>query len=237
MADIGCDRPGGVLLDAENQTENTPVQPKEKGETSMLVKIGHKAPDFAAPAYFNGEFSTVKLSDQLGKWVVLCFYPGDFTFVCATEISAIAEKNDVFEKMGVQVLSMSTDSPFVHKVWVDNELSKITSKGTIPFPMLSDGGGKIGEAYGVYEPEGGVDVRGRFLIDPDGIVVGYEILTPPVGRNVSETIRQLQAFQYVRENPSQVTVSGWTPGKTVLTPGPALVGNVWKEFKVETAFE
>ena len=90
---------------------------------------------------------------------------------------------------------MSTDSMFVHKMWVDNELSKMTGSGTIPYPMMSDGGGKIGEVYGVYDENAGVDVRGRFLIDPDGVVQGFEVLTPPVGRNVSETLRQIQAFQ------------------------------------------
>lgn len=133
---------------------------------------------------------------------------------------------------------MSTDSMFVHKMWVDHELSKMITAGTVPFPMLSDAGGKVGEAYGVYDADGGVDVRGRFLIDPDGIVQAFEVLTPPVGRNVSETLRQIQAFQLVRDSKgSQATPSGWKPGKAVLTPGPHLVGNVWKEWKVQMAFE
>ncbi len=132
---------------------------------------------------------------------------------------------------------MSVDSPFVHKVWNDNELSKMIGKD-IPYPMLSDGGGAIGTMYGVYDEEGGVDTRGRFIIDPDGIVQGFEVLTPPVGRNVSETIRQIQAFQLVRKTEGgEVTPSGWKPGKTTLKPGPELVGNVWKEWKVSEAFE
>ena len=85
---------------------------------------------------------------------------------------------------------MSVDSMFVHKMWVDHELSKMVDGG-VPFPMLSDGGGKVGEVYGVYDPAGGVDVRGRFIIDPDGVVQAMEMLTPPVGRNVAETLRQL----------------------------------------------
>ncbi len=133
---------------------------------------------------------------------------------------------------------MSTDSMFVHKMWVDHELSKMVTTGKVPFPMLSDAGGKVGEAYGVYDADAGVDVRGRFLIDPDGIVQGFEVLTPPVGRNVSETLRQIQAFQLVRESKgSQATPSGWKPGKMVLTPGPELVGNVWKDWKVQMASE
>lgn len=132
---------------------------------------------------------------------------------------------------------MSVDSVFVHKMWNDNELSKMVNKD-IPFPMLSDGGGKIGTMYGIYDEAGGVETRGRFLIDPDGIVQAFEVLTPPVGRNVSETLRQIQAFQLVRESKgSQATPSGWKPGKKVLNPGPDLVGKVWEEWKVEEAFE
>jgi peroxiredoxin (alkyl hydroperoxide reductase subunit C) len=110
--------------------------------------------------------------------------------------------------------------------------------GKIPFPMLSDGGGKIGQIYGVYDENAGVDIRGRFLIDPDGVVQAFEMLSPPVGRNVSETIRQIQAFQLVRETKgAEATPSGWRPGKVTLKPGPGLVGNVWKEWKTEMAFD
>jgi len=133
---------------------------------------------------------------------------------------------------------MSTDSMFVHKMWVDDELSKMISAGSVPFPMLSDAGGKVGQVYGVYDEGGGVDVRGRFLIDPDGVVQGFEVLTPPVGRNVNETLRQIQAFQLVRESKgSQATPSGWRPGKPTLKPGVHLVGKVWEEWKVEQAFD
>jgi peroxiredoxin (alkyl hydroperoxide reductase subunit C) len=127
---------------------------------------------------------------------------------------------------------------FVHKMWEEAELSKMVGAGKIPFPMLSDGGGKIGEIYGVYDGNAGVDVRGRFLIDPDGVVQAFEMLSPPVGRNVSETIRQIQAFQLVRETKGgEATPSGWKPGKVTLKPGPDLVGNVWKEWKTEMAFD
>jgi len=108
----------------------------------------------------------------------------------------------------------------------------------IPFMMCSDQGGNIGKAYGVYDEDGGVETRGRFIIDPDGIVQGFEVLTPPVGRNVSESLRQLQAFQLVRATGgAEVTPSGWKPGKQTLKPGIDLVSNVWKTWKVEQAFE
>lgn len=110
--------------------------------------------------------------------------------------------------------------------------------GGVPFPMLSDAGGVIGTAYGVYDADSGVETRGRFLIDPDGIIQGFEVLTPPVGRNVGETLRQIQAFQLVRESRgTKATPSGWAPGRKVLEPNPGLVGNVWKEWKTDMAFD
>ena len=128
---------------------------------------------------------------------------------------------------------MSIDSVFVHKMWDENELSKMVDGG-VPFPMLSDGGGQIGRLYGVFNEEAGVENRGRFIIDPDSVIQGYEVLTPPVGRNVNETIRQLQAFQYVRNSKgTEATPAGWKPGKTTLKPGPDLVGNVWKEWQTK----
>ncbi|MDK2791707.1 MAG: hypothetical protein PWQ25_570 [Deferribacteres bacterium] len=139
--------------------------------------------------------------------------------------------------MGVQVLSISIDSIFVHKMWNDFELKKMIKKD-IPFPMLSDAGGKVGKVYGVYDEDAGVETRGRFIIDPDGVLQGYEVLTPPVGRNVSETIRQIQAFQLVRNSKgTEATPSGWKPGKQTLKPGPSLVGKVWDVWKVEEAFK
>ncbi len=120
---------------------------------------------------------------------------------------------------------------FVHKMWNDHEISKMV-EGGVPFPMLSDGGGKIGTVYGIYDDVAGVENRGRFIIDPDGIVQAFEVLTPPVGRNVSETIRQIQAYQHVRNSKgTEATPSGWKPGKLTLRPGPDLVGNVWKVWK------
>ena len=132
---------------------------------------------------------------------------------------------------------MSIDSVFVHKMWNDHELSKMV-KGGIPFPMLSDAGGKVGAVYGVYDDNAGVETRGRFIIDPDGIIQGYEVLTLPVGRNVAESLRQVQAFQLVRKSKgTEATPSGWKPGKMTLKPGADLVGNVWKVWKTDMAFD
>jgi len=129
----------------------------------------------------------------------------------------------------VQVLSVSTDSHFTHKIWQEEELSKMV-EGGVPWPMLSDPGGRIGQIYGVYDEQAGVDIRGRFLIDPDGVIQAMEVMTPPVGRNIRELIRQVQAYQHVRAT-GEVTPAGWEPGKTTLKPGPELVGKVWQVWQ------
>ncbi len=149
-------------------------------------------------------------------------------------MTAVAAKYDEIKALGVQVLSISTDSRFTHKIWQEVELSKMVPGG-VPYPMLSDSGGRIGTIYGVYDEEAGVDIRGRFLIDPDGVIQAMEVLTPPVGRNVAELIRQVQAFQHVRAT-GEATPSGWQPGKVTLKPGPNLVGKVWEVWKPEMAF-
>jgi alkyl hydroperoxide reductase subunit AhpC len=138
------------------------------------------------------------------------------------------------KELGVEVLSMSTDSRFTHKIWNEEELSKMV-EGGIPYPMLSDQGGRIGTVYGVYDEAAGVNIRGRFIIDPDGVIQAMEVLTPSVGRNVSELIRQVKAFQHVRAT-GEATPSGWQPGKPTLKPGPELVGKVWEVWKPEEAF-
>ncbi len=231
---MGCAvKPETNLVQEESKIQET-IKSQVMEERNMIT-VGKKAPDFTAKAFYNGEFVDVSLSEYAGKWTVLCFYPGDFTFVWATEISAVADAYAEFEKLGVQVLSVSIDSVFTHKMWNDNEISKMINKD-IPFPMLSDPDGAIGKMYGVYDLDGKVETRGRFIIDPDGNVQAYEVLTPPVGRNLCETLRQIQAFQYVREhNGTEATPAGWVPGKKTLKPSPALVGNVWKEWSVSEA--
>ncbi len=129
----------------------------------------------------------------------------------------------------MQVLSISTDSHFTHKIWQEEELSKMV-EGGVPWPMLSDSGGRIGQIYGVYDEQAGVDIRGRFLIDPDGVIQAMEVMTPPVGRNIKELIRQVKAYQHVRAT-GEVTPAGWEPGKRSLKPGPDLVGKVWQVWQ------
>src|SRR5690606_10482389 len=134
-------------------------------------------------------------------------------------------------ELGVQVLSCSVDSIYTHKVWNDQELTKMS--GNTPFPMMSDQNGEIGRMYGVYDEESGVTFRGTFLIDPEGLLQSMEVLSMPIGRNVFEGLRQIKASQMVRkEKGKEVAPAVWEPGKKTITPRPDLVGNVWQEWTV-----
>jgi alkyl hydroperoxide reductase subunit AhpC len=143
-------------------------------------------------------------------------------------VSAVADKYSNLQNLGAEVVTVSVDSHFVHKMWNDYELAKMV-RGSIPFPMASDQAGNVGRAYGVFDENQGIELRGRFIIDPDGIIQTMEVMTPPVGRKFAEAVRQIQAFQHVRATKgAEATPAGWTPGDATLKPGPDLVGNVWK---------
>lgn len=146
-------------------------------------------------------------------------------------MSAVAGKYEALQNLGVEVISMSVDSIYTHKMWNDHELSKMVDGG-VPFHMASDAAGNVGKVYNVYDENAGVELRGRFIIDPDGVIQAMEVMTPPVGRRLAETIRQIQAFQHVRNSKgTEATPAGWEPGKPTLKPGPDLVGRVWEVWK------
>ncbi len=192
----------------------------------MALKIGKPAPDFETTAFYQGEIIKVKLSDYRGKWVMLYFYPGDFTFVCPTELTAVAQRYKSLQELGAEVLAISVDSPYTHKAWQEVELSKMV-EGGLPYPMLSDVGGDIGKLYGVFDEDYKVNVRGSFLIDPDGNLQAMEVLAPAIGRNAAEMLRQVKACAYVRDTGGkEATPAGWEPGKQTLTPEPGLSGKV-----------
>lgn len=144
-------------------------------------------------------------------------------------MTQIAVGYDTLQSLNVEVLAISIDSVFSHKVWDETELSKMV-EGGIPYPMLSDPAGKIGQLFGVYDEEAGVNIRGRFIIDPEGIIQAAEILTDPVGRNPEELLRQIKAFQH-HQKTGEVTPSGWEEGAPTLCPAPELAGKVWEEWK------
>ncbi len=183
---------------------------------------GKPAPNFTAEAFHNGEVHKVSLSDYKGKWVVLFFYPKDFTFVCPTELGALADNYEKLQEMDVEVLSVSTDTAIVHKAWSDT--SDTIKK--IKFPMIADPTGRICWDYGTYIQEEGIALRGTFLIDPEGVLQTVEIHTDGIGRSVDELIRKIEAAKFVREHGDQACPANWTPGKETLTPGLDLVGKL-----------
>lgn len=172
----------------------------------MSAKVGQKAPDFQGQAVMpNGEFKTIKLSDYKGKWVVLFFYPLDFTFVCPTEIQGFNASYEDFAKEGAEVITCSTDSVYSHKAWQEHGLGKLK------FPHLEDTNHQISRAYGVLIEDKGIALRGTFLIDPEGIVRSATINDTAVGRSVEETLRLLRAFKTGKLVPCD-----WKPGQKTL---------------------
>lgn len=187
-----------------------------------MIKIGEKVPDFTANVFHDGKIEKVNLSDYKGKWVVLFFYPADFTFVCPTELGELADRYEELLKMNVEVLSVSTDTAFVHKAWFD----KSPTIGKIKFPMVADPTGKICRDYGTYIEDEGLSLRGTFIISPEGELKAYELHDNSIGRSTDEIIRKIQAAEFVEKNPGQVCPVSWKPGKETLKPGIDLVGEI-----------
>ncbi len=184
--------------------------------------IGQPAPDFVAEAFHDGKVKKVSLKSLRGKWVVLAFYPADFTFICPTELGELADHYETFEKMNTEVLSVSTDTAFVHKAWHD--ASPTIKK--IRFPMIADPTQNICKAYGTLIEDQGLSWRATFIIDPHGIIKWYEKHDNSIGRNTAEILRKLQAAQYVAKHPGEVCPVNWHPGDRTLKPGLHLVGKI-----------
>jgi len=178
--------------------------------------------DFQLEAFQNEEIKKIKLSDYKGKWIILIFYPADFTFICPTELEEAANYYEEFTKLGAEVLSVSTDTVFVHKAWHDN--SPAIKK--IKFPMIADPTGRLCKEFGTYIEEEGVSLRGSFIIDPEGKLVAYEMHNNSIGRSAEELLRKLQAAIFVREHKGEVCPASWRPGKKNLKPGLDLVGKI-----------
>ncbi|MBI5803242.1 redoxin domain-containing protein [Candidatus Pacearchaeota archaeon] len=187
-----------------------------------MPTINQRAPDFEAKALHENKIKDVKLSDYREKWVVLFFYPGDFTFICPTELGELADNHQKFRELNTEILSVSTDSEFVHKAWYD--ISTMVKK--IQYPMIADPTGKIAKSYGVYIWNEGVALRGTFIINPNGILKAFEIHDNSIGRNTEELLRKVQAAQYTESHNGEVCPASWKPGKETLKPGLDLVGKI-----------
>ncbi|TPX57225.1 peroxiredoxin [Chytriomyces confervae] len=187
-----------------------------------FARVQQRAPSFSAPAVVDKAFETVSLDDYKGKWVALFFYPLDFTFVCPTEIIEFSERAEEFKKMDCQVIGCSVDSKYSHLAWI-NQPRKEGGLGEMKIPILSDMTKQISSDYGVLIDKGpdiGISLRGTFLIDPNQIVRHISINDLPVGRNVDETLRLLEAFQF-HEKHGEVCPASWKKGAKTMVDDPA----------------
>jgi len=187
-----------------------------------MVQIGEKIENFSAEVFHEGKIKKIKFSDYKGKWVVLLFYPADFTFVCPTELEEAADMYAEFKKENAEILSVSTDTAFVHKAWHDN--SPAIKK--IKYPMIADPSGKICKLFNTYIPEEGLSLRGSFIVSPEGVLKAMDVHDNSIGRNIKEILRKLQASKFVSENQGLVCPASWKPGSKTLKPGLNLIGKL-----------
>ena len=187
-----------------------------------MVTIGQKIDDSEFEVYQNDEIKKIKISNYQGKWLVLLFYPADFTFICPTELEEAAEYYGEFKKEGAEILSVSTDTVFVHKAWHDNS----PSIKKIIYPMAADPTAQLCRYFGIYIDAVGLSLRGTFIVDPDGVLKAMDIHDNSIGRSAEEILRKLQAASFVRQHQGEVCPASWKPGKKTLKPGLDLVGKI-----------
>lgn len=188
----------------------------------MTNLIGTKLFDFKANAYKDGELLEVTTADVLGKWSIFFFYPGDFTFVCPTELGDLQDHYAQFQEAGAEIFSVSTDSHFVHKAWAD----ATDTIGKVKYTMLADSTGNISRFFGVLNEELGQAYRGSFVVSPEGEIKAYEIHDMGIGRNADELLRKLEAAKFVAENGDKVCPANWQPGEETIAPSLDLIGKI-----------
>jgi peroxiredoxin (alkyl hydroperoxide reductase subunit C) len=188
-----------------------------------MIKVGQQIPDLEVGAFHKDDVRRVRLlSDYRGGWLVLLFYPADFTFICLTELAEAAQHHEQFVAEGAELASVSTDTVWTHKAW--HESSPLVDQ--VRFPMLADPTGALCRAFGTYLEDEGVSLRGTFLIDPDGVLQAYELHANNIGRTIPEMLRKLNAAAFVRAHDGQVCPASWRPGGETLQPGLDLVGRL-----------
>ena len=184
--------------------------------------INSSVKPFKATAFHNGKFIEVSDASFKGKWCVVVFYPADFTFVCPTELEDLADNYAEFQKLGVEIYGVSTDSHFAHKAWHDTSeaIKKVT------YPLVGDPTGTLTRNFDVMIEEDGMALRGTFVINPEGQIKLCEIHDNGIGRDASELLRKVKAAQYVASHPGEVCPAKWTEGASTLTPSLDLVGKI-----------
>ena len=195
------------------------------------LRVGQQVPDFKLETFdpAKGDFSEISLAAQKAakKWTILFFYPADFTFVCATEFAALADQYEEFKKLGAEVITVSTDTTFVHLAWQRDE--KMLEKAK--YPMGSDRTGALSRIFGVYDEASGNALRGAFIIDPRGTLLNAEINFYNLGRNVDELLRKLKANVHLASNPAEVCPAQWKKeGDKTLKPSAKIVGKIYEEL-------
>lgn len=187
-----------------------------------MALINTQIKPFKAQAFKFPEFVEVNSDDLKGKWSVFFFYPADFTFVCPTELRDLANHYEEFQKMGVEIYSVSTDTHFTHMAWHQSS----EAIGQIKYTMIGDPTGEITRNFEVMREDQGLADRGTFVVDPDGIIQAMEITAEGIGRDAKDLLRKVKAAQFVSENPGLVCPAGWNDGDETLAPSAELVGKI-----------
>jgi peroxiredoxin (alkyl hydroperoxide reductase subunit C) len=187
-----------------------------------MALINTQIKPFQATAFKQGEFIEVSDADLKGKWSIFFFYPADFTFVCPTELGDLADHYDEFQKRGVEIYSVSTDTHFTHKAWHETS----DTIGKIRYTMIGDPTGDITRNFEVMREGQGLADRGTFLVDPDGVIQAMEITAEGIGRDAEDLLRKVKAAQYVAAHPGEVCPAAWKEGDETLAPSLDLVGKI-----------
>ena len=195
----------------------------------LTCNVGATVPNFKLETYdpTKGDFGEFSLETQIKKkkWTILFFYPADFTFVCATEFAALSEQYDAFKKMGAEILTVSSDTKYVHLAWQRDE----RDLANVKFPMGSDAGGKLARMFGVYDEGTCLSLRGTFIINPEGKLLNAEVNYYNLGRNIDELMRKFKANQYLMEHGAEVCPAKWkAEGDKTLKPSAKMVGKVYE---------
>lgn len=197
-------------------------------EKQIIVTVGQVVPNFEMEVFDpkRNDFGKISLQQLLKdkKWVILCFYPADFTFVCPTELADLAEKYDSLIKEGAEVVSVSTDTKFTHLAWRESE--KLLK--SVKYPMAADPTGVVSKMFGVYDYNTGLALRGTFIINPDGKLAASEVNFYNVGRSAEELERKMKANAYLAKHPEEACPANWTEGAKTLKPNAQMVGKVFE---------
>ena len=194
-----------------------------------MFKVDQPFPDFSLETYFTtkDEVGHVAKTDFSGKWLILFWYPKDFTFVCPTELADMNNRFGEFQVLDAKIVSVSTDTVYTHKGWVDSEE---LIKG-LKFSMAADHNGALARELGIYEEAAGVAQRAAFIIDPDGVLRAADIVSDDIGRSAGEILRKLKALKFVRDNPGKVCPASWDEGSPTLSPSIRIAGKVHGEMR------